>query len=146
MLNKDLYRRGYSAPLLKCIIRDQAEYVFKEIHERVCNKHSGVRTMVAKILRVGYYWPTVQGDCAEHVKKCVKCQEFVPLNHLKPEVLHNLTSPWSFVVWGMDIIDPFAPGKGQTKFLLDRVNYFTKWIEAEPLASISTKNVQNLVW
>jgi len=46
----------------------------------------------------------------------------------------------------MDIIDPFAPGKGQTKFLLVGVDYFTKWIEVEPLASISAKNVQNFVW
>ena len=46
----------------------------------------------------------------------------------------------------MDIISPFVPGKGQTKFLLMGVDYFTKWIEDEPLASISTKNVQNFVW
>jgi len=39
----------------------------------------------------------------------------------------------------MDIIDPFSPGKGQTKFILVGVDYFTKWIEAEPLASISAK-------
>ena len=26
------------------------------------------------------------------------------------------------------------------------VDYFTKWIEVEPLASISAKNVQNFVW
>jgi len=42
--------------------------------------------------------------------------------------------------------DPFLPGKGQTKHLLVAVDYFTKWIEAEPLASISAKNVQNFVW
>jgi len=46
----------------------------------------------------------------------------------------------------MDIIGPFAPGKGQTKFLLVGIDYFTKWIEVEPLASISTKNVQSVVW
>jgi len=46
----------------------------------------------------------------------------------------------------MHIIGPFAPGKGQEKFLLVGVDYFTKWIEAEPLASIVAKNVQNIVW
>jgi len=46
----------------------------------------------------------------------------------------------------MDIIGPFAPRKGQEKFLLIRVNYITKWIEAEPLAFISAKNIQNFVW
>jgi len=37
------------------------------------------------------------------------------------------------------------PGKGQTKFLLVRVDYFTKWIEAEPLASLSAKNIKNFI-
>jgi len=46
----------------------------------------------------------------------------------------------------MDIIGPFAPGKGQCKFLLVGINYFTKWIEVEPLATITTRNVQNFVW
>ena len=46
----------------------------------------------------------------------------------------------------MDIISPFASRKGQTNFLLVGVDYFTKWIEVEPLASISAKNVQNFVW
>jgi len=46
----------------------------------------------------------------------------------------------------MDIIDPFSPGKGQTKHLLVAVDYFTKWIVVEPLTSISAKNVQSFVW
>ena len=102
--------------------------------------------MAGKVIREGYYWSTVQGDCAEYVKKCLKCQEFGPLHHSKSKDLHIMTSPWPFAIWGMDIIDPFSPNKGQTKHLLVTVDYFTKWIEAEPLASISAKNVQNFVW
>lgn len=67
--------------------------MLKEIHDGVFGNHSGVRTMAAKVLRAGYYWPTVQGDCVDYVKKCIKCQEFGPLHHLKPEELHNITSP-----------------------------------------------------
>jgi len=88
--------------------------------------------MAVNVLRASYYWPTVQGDCAEYVKKCAKCQEFGPLHHAKQEMLHSLISLWSFAIWGMDIIGPFASGKGQTKFLLIGVDYFT--------------NVQNFVW
>jgi len=46
----------------------------------------------------------------------------------------------------MDIIGPFSPGKGQCKFLLVRIDYFSKWIKVEPLATITTRNVQNFVW
>jgi len=132
MINEDLYQRGYSTPLLKCITNIRAEYILAEIHEGVCGNHAGARTMATKVLRAGYYWPTIQGDCAECVKKCAKCQEFDPLHHTRPEELHSIISPWSFATWGMDIIGPFSPGKGQTKFLLVGVDYFTKWIEPNP--------------
>jgi len=102
--------------------------------------------LVAKVIQAGYYWPTVQGDCVDYVKKCLKCQEFGPLHHLKSKELHSMTSPWPFAIWGMDIIGLFSPDKGQTKHLLVVMDYFTKWIEVEPLAAISSKNVQNFVW
>nr|KYP60935.1 Transposon Ty3-I Gag-Pol polyprotein [Cajanus cajan] len=46
----------------------------------------------------------------------------------------------------MDILGPFPPVKGQLKFLLVAVDYFTKWIEACPLAKITTDNVQKFTW
>ena len=146
MIGQDLYRRGYSTPLLKCLNKEQSQYVLQEIHDGACGSHSGARTMAAKVIRAGYYWPTVHGDSADYVKKCKKCQEFSPLHHRKPEELHSMTSPWSFAMWGMGIIGPFSPGKGQTKHLLVAVGYFTKWIEAEPLATITARNIQNFVW
>jgi len=78
MINEDLYRRGYSTLHLKCITSEQAEYVLTEIHQGVWKNHSGAWKMASKVLRAGYYWPTVQGDCA-YVKKCTKCQESGPL-------------------------------------------------------------------
>nr|KYP50547.1 hypothetical protein KK1_027703 [Cajanus cajan] len=46
----------------------------------------------------------------------------------------------------MDILGPFSPAKGQLKFLLVAIDYFTKWIEACPLAKITTENVQRFIW
>jgi len=42
LISKDLYQRGYIGPLLKCIPKDQVEYIMKEIHEGICGSHSGV--------------------------------------------------------------------------------------------------------
>jgi len=146
LIGDDLYRRGYTRPLLQCLTPDQASYVVRELHEGICGTHSGACTMAAKVFRAGYYWPTVQGDCTDFVCKCLKCQEFGTLSHQKPKELHYMFSPWPFVQWGMDIIGPCAPSKGQCKFLLVGIDYFTKWIEAEPLTVITARNVQNFVW
>ena len=46
----------------------------------------------------------------------------------------------------MDILGLFSPGKGQVKFLIVVVDYFTKWIEAKPLTTITIHQVQQFVW
>ena len=44
-----------------------------------------------------------------------------------------ITSPWPFAQWGIDMVGPLPLSKGQVKFLLIAINYFTKWVEAEAL-------------
>jgi hypothetical protein len=46
----------------------------------------------------------------------------------------------------LDIIGPFPIGRRQLKFLVVVIDYFTKWVEAEPLATITEKNIQSFVW
>ncbi len=41
---------------------------------------------------------------------------------------------------------PFPIGRHQLKFLVVAIDYFTKWVEAEPLATITEKNMQRFVW
>ncbi|MCI66758.1 hypothetical protein A2U01_0088016, partial [Trifolium medium] len=52
-----------------------------------------------------------------------------------PHELKSLSSPWPFVWWGMDILRPFTTGLAQSIYLIVGVDYFTKWVEAEPLAN-----------
>jgi len=46
----------------------------------------------------------------------------------------------------MDLLGPFPLAKGQCKYLLVAVDYFTKWIEVEPLAIILANKVQKFLW
>ena len=41
---------------------------------------------------------------------------------------------------------PFPTALRQLKFLVVGIYYFTKWVEAEPLATITEKNIRNFVW
>nr|KYP39784.1 Retrovirus-related Pol polyprotein from transposon 17.6 [Cajanus cajan] len=84
-----LYRRGFSTPLLKCLSHAEAEYVTREVHEGICGTHSGARMTVAKLLRAGYYWPTMNTDCEMFVKKCQPCQKHGNLIHRPAEHLHS---------------------------------------------------------
>lgn len=92
LIDGQLYKRGYSLPLLMCLDSREADYVMREVHEGVCGNHSGGRSMAAKIIRQGYYWPTLSQDTKNFAKKCDKCQRFANISRQPPELLMPVTS------------------------------------------------------
>ena len=74
VLIKDvLYKKGFSRSYLRCLILEEADYVMREVHEGVCENHSRSRSLVHKLMRVGYYWLTMQKDAIAYVKACDEC-------------------------------------------------------------------------
>ncbi|XP_030933169.1 uncharacterized protein LOC115959011 [Quercus lobata] len=76
VLNDELYKRGISQPYLRCIEEEEARYVMEEVHRGICRDHMGSKSLVRKIMRAGYFWPTMQQDVADFVKMCDSCQRF----------------------------------------------------------------------
>ncbi|XP_016185043.1 uncharacterized protein LOC107626660 [Arachis ipaensis] len=113
IVRDNLYRRGFSQPLLRCISKNEAETVMAETHEGVCGNHIGGRALSAKILRTGYYWPTMKRDCFAKVKKCDNCQKHAMISTTPAEELHTLEVSWPFDRWGLDILGPFPKAPGQ---------------------------------
>ena len=120
--------------------------MLREVHEGICGNHIGARTLAGKVLRQGYYWPTMLKDATNLVKRCRIFQEHAKISRLPAEPLTSVTSPWPFHQWGLDILGPLPIGKGQCKFIIVAVDYFTKWAEAEPLATITEQKIHNFVW
>lgn len=141
ILNDTLYKKGFSMPYLRCIDEGEAEYVLREVHEGICGDHAGPKSLVRKIIRAGYFWPTMQDDSARFVKRCDKCQRFGNVQQRPSEKLTTITSPWPFAQWGINIVGPLPQGKSQVKFLLVAIDYFTKWVEVEALATITEARI-----
>ena len=141
ILNDTLHKRGFSMPFLKCVDEEEVKYVLEEIHEGVYGGHTGPRSLVSKVIRIGYFWPTMQVDARKLVKKCDKCQRFGNVQRLPIEKLTTISSPWPFAQWEIDIVGSFPQGKGQVKFLLVAIDYFTKWVEAEALVTITEARI-----
>ncbi|XP_014496823.1 uncharacterized protein LOC106758406 [Vigna radiata var. radiata] len=138
-IGDDLYRCEYTTPLLKCVSSEEAKYVMQELHHGICGSHTGKRTLKAKILRAGFYWPTIEQDYKDFVQKCISCQYHGHDTQIPLSELMGIISPWPFAQWGMDIAGPLPLAKGQCKYLLMAIDYFTKWIEVEALATISAR-------
>ena len=111
ILNDTLYKKGFSMPYLKCVDEEEAKYILEEIHEGICGDHAGPRSLVNKVVRTGYFWPTIQVDAVELVKKYDKCQRFRNVQRLPMERLTMIASSWPFAQWGIDIVGPLPLGK-----------------------------------
>jgi hypothetical protein len=46
----------------------------------------------------------------------------------------------------MDLLGPLPPAQGNLKYVVVAVEYFSKWIEAKPLATITSVTVQKFFW
>ena len=73
-----LYKRGFSTPILKCVGKEDANYVLREVHEGIHGNHIRARSLAAKTLRQGFYWPTILIDAMELVKKKVRSVKSMP--------------------------------------------------------------------
>ncbi|KAK3018121.1 hypothetical protein RJ639_004580 [Escallonia herrerae] len=54
-----LYKKSFSLPYLRCLRPSESLYALQEVHEGICGQHLRGRTLAQKILRQGYYWPTM---------------------------------------------------------------------------------------
>ena len=88
----------------------------------------------------------MQREAQEYVKKCDQCQQFMPSIHQPGGVLNPLSSPWPFAQWSLDIVEPFPKVVGNRKYLLVGTDYFTKWVEVEPLANIRDMDAKRFIW
>nr|GEU31570.1 hypothetical protein [Tanacetum cinerariifolium] len=112
-----LYRNSYLGPLLRCIGSQQAKYVIKEIHMGSCEMYDGPRKAVHKAMNAGYYWPSMHRNANNETRICDSCQ-------------------------GMGIVRPLPETPGRAKYLIIAVDYFTKWLEAKPVTSITDNGTQ----
>ena len=68
IIDDGLFKKSYLGSMLRCVGPLQANYVIQEIHEGACSMHSRPWSVVAKLIRHGYYWPTMHRDAREAIK------------------------------------------------------------------------------
>ena len=103
----------------------------------------GSGSLSYKALRQGYYWPTMKKDSVNFVRKCDKCQRFAKTTHQPPEQLSSFMDPWRLVGTRYPRLFPLA--KAQKKFMIVACEYFTKWVEAEAITTITQKSVEKFL-
>ena len=144
--NQKLYKRFFSGPYFLCVYPELTESLLEELHEGICGSHTGGRSLAHRAITQGYWWPNMQRETQEYVRKCDQCQRFAPSIHQLRGILNPLSSPWPFAQWGLDIVGPFPKAVGNKKYLLVGTDYFRKWVEAELLTNIRDVGAKKFVW
>ncbi|XP_042385760.1 uncharacterized protein LOC121977237 [Zingiber officinale] len=73
LVGEQLYKKGFSRPLLKCVSAKDAEHILQEVHQGSCGGHPGGRSLARKVILAGYFWPTLQEDANRVVVICLSC-------------------------------------------------------------------------
>ncbi|GJW50720.1 reverse transcriptase domain-containing protein [Tanacetum coccineum] len=85
------------------------------------------------------------GSCGAHTGPRSIAQKAARLGYYWPTMYRDATR-----VWGIDIVGPFPEAPGRVKFLIVAIDYFTKWAEAEPIATITghkwVEELLNVLW
>nr|XP_043613766.1 uncharacterized protein LOC122585704 [Erigeron canadensis] len=146
LIEDKLFRKSFLCPHLRCVGPSQAQTLIQEVHGGTCGIHAGPRSVATKIMRLGYYWPSMNKDAKEEIEKWESCQIHAPISRMPKQDLIPVNTAWPFYKWGIDIVGPFPVAVGNVKFLIVAVDYFSKWVEAKPLATITGQKVINFVW
>jgi hypothetical protein len=121
-------------------------YTNMEIYAGLSRSDIGSRPLLGKVFRQGFYWPKSASDAADLVQKCENCQKCVR-DQKQPSSLTQLIQPtWPLQRWSLDLLGPLPPAQGNLKYVVVAVEYFSKWIEAKPLATITSVTVQKFFW
>ncbi|RDX98643.1 hypothetical protein CR513_18415, partial [Mucuna pruriens] len=94
--------------------------------------HIGDQALASKVSKAGYYWPTLKHDCLEYVKKCDTAKGLQM--YIRPHQSNYIRS--------CHPSRHFPIVAEQIKYLIVAVNYFIKWVEVEPVATISAERVK----
>ena len=82
-----LYRRSFDTTLLRYIDEKEAKRLVEEVHEGVCGPHMNGHMLARKIMRMGYFWLTIESDCIRHVRHCHLCQIYANKINALPKEL-----------------------------------------------------------
>lgn len=141
-----MYKKSFGWPLLRCLLPPDANQVIEEAHRGICAAHQGAHTLARKLVLQGYYWPTMVKDCIDRVAKCAVCQSFARKDTRQASFYTPITVAIPFAKWEIDIVGPLPQAPGLLRFCVVAIDYFTKWVEAEPLTTITEFKCRKFLW
>ncbi|XP_015574160.1 uncharacterized protein LOC107261195 [Ricinus communis] len=127
------------------VTKAKAQVMMEEMHKEVCGPHMNGIVLTRKIICQGYYWLTMEKDCIALVRKYHECQLYNDLSHVPPSEVHNLTSPWPFIAWGIDIIGEIKSPLNGHRYIVVVIDFFSNWVKAKSFTTVGARQMAKFI-
>nr|GEU81622.1 reverse transcriptase domain-containing protein [Tanacetum cinerariifolium]GEU81915.1 reverse transcriptase domain-containing protein [Tanacetum cinerariifolium] len=101
------------------------------------------RTLKKCMKKSDFHWTVEAEEAFKQVKQIIAELPMLVSPIEKEELIVYLAAAKET---GIDIAGPFPEGPGKVKFFIGAIDYFTKWIEAKPVATITGNQIKKFVW
>jgi len=77
LIDGNLFRHKNTHPTLICVHGEQCTRIMAEVHKGISGSHIGGRALSSKVIRAGYYWPTMKEECTRYAQWYKQCQQML---------------------------------------------------------------------
>ena len=84
-------------------------------------------------------------DSKDYVRRCDKCQRYSSTINRLGEMQTPMLSPWPFAQGGIKVVRSLTLARGHLKVVVIVADYFTQWVEAELLATITERKMKSFI-
>ncbi|PON76528.1 hypothetical protein PanWU01x14_035820, partial [Parasponia andersonii] len=84
---------SFQSKNLKCLGPVEIDIALKEVHDGDSNRYMGGCRLFEQLLIIGYYWPIMEKDAMEFVRKYDACQKHANLIQASAVKMGSIHSP-----------------------------------------------------
>jgi len=135
-----LFKMGANNLLRSCVTSKEPQNILWHCHNSPYARHFNGERTAAKVLQLGFFWPTLFKDAHMHVQHCDSCQRTGNISRRHEMPLRNIEEIEVFDCWGIDFIGPL-PRSFMNEYILLVVEYISRWVQAIPTQKADAKTV-----
>ncbi|XP_027337231.1 uncharacterized protein LOC113850913 [Abrus precatorius] len=124
-----LFKLGADGLLRRCVALDEIQSILCHCHSPPYDGHFNGERIAAKVLKFGFYWPTLFKYAQNYVQQCTICQKSGRISRRHEMPLSSILKVEVFDCWGIDFVGPL-PASYSNEYILVAVDYISKWVEA----------------
>lgn len=122
------------------IPRSLVQEILQSYHENLLSGHAGIFKTYKRLYEVAY-WPGMWTDAKNFIKTCHVCQSLKVDNQKPVGKIQQTTVKSPNEMLGIDLMGPLPKSPERNEYLLVVLDYFTRWVELNPLRTASALTV-----